>query len=78
MKPFAEVQGSWRPDFLITEELRYTKAPDSFIDRVKICEINARFAFNGFISCAFSNEHYERKGLELHGLKSDAEAKKVR
>ncbi|KAL7266581.1 hypothetical protein RUND412_010868 [Rhizina undulata] len=45
-RPYKDV-GSWRPDFLIPEERERS---------VAICEINARFAFNGY----FAGEYFQQ------------------
>ena len=41
-------QGSWRPDFLLEHV-------DSN-ERYRICEINARFTFNGYLHTAFGQQ----------------------
>ena len=38
-------QGSWRPDFLLENNENY-----------RVCEINARFSFNGFLHTAFCQQ----------------------
>ncbi|KAK6348732.1 hypothetical protein TWF718_006519 [Orbilia javanica] len=45
--------GSWRPDFLMEE------STDAAYPRIKICEINARFGFNGFfVTLGVANGFY--------------------
>ncbi|EWC43785.1 hypothetical protein DRE_07350 [Drechslerella stenobrocha 248] len=47
--------GSWRPDFLI-EGNSETTSP-----RIKICEVNARFGFNGFFYCQTVFQYYKNR-----------------
>ncbi|MSO13837.1 hypothetical protein [Rickettsiales endosymbiont of Trichoplax sp. H2] len=44
--------GSIRPDFLITTD-----------NRIKICEINARFPFNGILVAQFLRDIYNKTGI---------------
>lgn len=49
-------KGSWRPDFLI----EYSQSGDEY----RICEINARFLFNGYLHTAFGQQahiHVDRQ-----------------
>ncbi len=45
---FRKCQGSWRPDFLL-ESTNST-------EQHRICEINGRFAFNGFLHTAYGQQ----------------------
>ena len=45
---FRSCQGSWRPDFLL-EIVNST-------EQHRICEINGRFAFNGFLHTAYGQQ----------------------
>ncbi|KAL7265951.1 hypothetical protein RUND412_011519, partial [Rhizina undulata] len=49
-RPYKDV-GSWRPDFLIPEENEKSLA---------ICEINARFAFNGFFGGDYIQQYVQK------------------
>ena len=44
--PFRECQGSWRPDFLL----------ESPTGQYRVCEINGRFPFNGYMHTAFGQQ----------------------
>ena len=46
--PFRECQGSWRPDFLL----------EGLTGEYRVCEINGRFAFNGYLHTAFGQQAY--------------------
>ena len=48
--PFNTCQGSWRPDFLL-EDVHSDEG-------IRICEINSRFALNGFFHTAFCQQAY--------------------
>ena len=56
---FRSRQGSWRPDFLLENV--------SSIEQYRICEINGRFAFNGFLHSAFGQQAF----VEMEGSVSD-------
>lgn len=45
---FRKCQGSWRPDFLLES--------NGSIELQRICEINGRFAFNGFFHTAYGQQ----------------------
>ncbi|EEP79913.1 predicted protein [Uncinocarpus reesii 1704] len=47
IRPYKQCLGSWRPDFLV-EETSHAAGRESIAERFAICEINARFSFNGF------------------------------
>jgi hypothetical protein len=49
----------------------------SVLKSPQICEINARFAFNGFIATAFGHEAFLKKGLDDLGLRSPVDPEKV-
>lgn len=54
--PYRSSKGSWRPDFLI----EYSQPGDEY----RICEINARFPFNGYLHTAFGQQaqtHVDRQ-----------------
>ncbi|KAJ5360230.1 hypothetical protein N7517_009421 [Penicillium concentricum] len=75
-RPF-DKQGSWRPDFLI-EEVPTTGGPESSKEQFRICEINARFAFNGFLITAYGQQGLLDLGAERKGFKGTAESDDVR
>ena len=69
LPPFRTCQGSWRPDFLL-EHVKST-------ERHRICEINARFAFNGYFHSAFGQQAYIDMDKEKHFTTPAAEPKDV-
>ncbi|KAJ5958756.1 uncharacterized protein N7479_005906 [Penicillium vulpinum] len=75
-RPFDQHQGSWRPDFLI-EEVPTTDGPESSKEQFRICEINARFAFNGFLITAYGQQGLLYLGAERKGFKGAAERDEI-
>lgn len=75
-RPFDNHQGSWRPDFLI-EEVTTTDGPGSSKEHFRVCEINARFAFNGFLITAYGQQGLLDLGAERKGFKGAAESDDV-
>ncbi|KAF4336264.1 multidrug transporter [Fusarium beomiforme] len=49
MSPFSQCRGSWRPDFLVEDNAERE-------ENYCVTEINARFAFNGFMHEAYGQE----------------------
>ncbi|KAL4925440.1 uncharacterized protein BDV17DRAFT_185170 [Aspergillus undulatus] len=72
LRPFRACQGSWRPDFL----LESSNDPNG-IENYRICEINARFCWNGFLFTAFGQQALLNMGLEQYGLKGATDPRKV-
>lgn len=65
--PYKDRQGNWRPDYLLEKVV----LPDgSVIEKPKICEINARFPWNGFVVMPHIAGVVERLGLAKAGMKS--------
>ncbi|KAL8792068.1 MAG: hypothetical protein Q9195_005323 [Heterodermia aff. obscurata] len=54
---YSTCQGSWRPDFLLEADENY-----------RICEINARFAFNGFLHTAYGQQAFMNLDTEANPL----------
>ncbi|PQE30842.1 Taurine catabolism dioxygenase protein [Rutstroemia sp. NJR-2017a WRK4] len=76
--PFSSRRGAWRPDFLFnTETVSQSNTTKSTIETPQICEINARFLFNGFFGTAFTHEAYQKSNLEFLRLKSPVEPSQV-
>lgn len=61
---FHNRQGSWRPDFLLED--------DGSTEYYRICEINARFAFNGFLHSAFGQQAYMHMDDKVNPLTAPA------
>ncbi|KAJ5608759.1 hypothetical protein N7528_009326 [Penicillium herquei] len=60
-RPWNERQGSWRPDFLVEFD-------EAGLEAFRICEINARFCFNGFMHGGFGQTSLSEFDLESRGL----------
>lgn len=81
--PFATRRGAWRPDFLLNtpdenvSERDQQRPAASTVENPQICEINARFSYNGFFCSAFAHEAHQKTGFEALGLKSPVEPTKV-
>lgn len=61
---FRNRQGSWRPDFLLED--------DGSTEYYRICEINARFAFNGYLHTAFGQRAYMQMDDQVSPLTAPA------
>ena len=61
---FRNRQGSWRPDFLLED--------DGSTEYYRICEINARFAFNGYLHSAFGQLAYMQMDDKVSPLTAPA------
>ena len=72
---FSRRKGAWRPDFLLNfpENLPEKQLSGS----IQICEINGRFAFNGFWITAFAHEAYAKRLQKESNLKSPVNPEKV-
>ncbi|KAJ5836572.1 hypothetical protein N7447_002598 [Penicillium robsamsonii] len=53
IRPFKECMGSWRPDFLVEEPVDLT---NGCVENFRICEINARFSWNGYMLSALGQK----------------------
>ncbi|CAI7633937.1 unnamed protein product [Penicillium glandicola] len=60
-RPWNERQGSWRPDFLV-------EVDKDGLEVFRICEINARFCWNGFMHGGFGQDSLSVFNLESRGL----------
>ncbi|KAK2843915.1 hypothetical protein FQN49_005944, partial [Arthroderma sp. PD_2] len=66
-RPIKRCLGSWRPDFLIEEACSHLDGDPATAENFRICEINARFSFSGFLIGAygqdaiFGNEEHDGK-----------------
>ncbi|KAI1436163.1 hypothetical protein GGR50DRAFT_260275 [Xylaria sp. CBS 124048] len=69
LRGFHECHGSWRPDFLIEER--------GGVETFLITEINARFAFNGYIHLAHGQDALERMNQEDSDLVGGATSMQV-
>lgn len=73
VRPFKTCPGAWRPDFLVEP----SQADPEGIENYRICEINARFCWNGFIFTAWGQQSLLNMGVGLNGLKGATEPQKV-
>ncbi|KAJ5644203.1 uncharacterized protein N7484_006710 [Penicillium longicatenatum] len=69
-RPWNERQGSWRPDFLI-------EIDDAGVEVFRICEINARFCWNGYMHGGFGQESLSAFNLESRNLVHAAQAESI-
>lgn len=70
--PYRACHGSWRPDFLLENGEDSTE-----MERFRICEINARFCWNGYVQTAVAQEGVSVFNLDKKGLKHGAEPEDV-
>ncbi|CAG8254893.1 unnamed protein product [Penicillium nalgiovense] len=61
LPPWNERQGSWRPDFLVEKN-------EAGMEVFRICEINARFCWNGYMHAAFGQDSLSAFNLGSRGL----------
>ncbi|KAL4807138.1 hypothetical protein BDV18DRAFT_136995 [Aspergillus unguis] len=64
-RPFKTCSGSWRPDFLLEPS---QEDPDG-IENYRVCEINARFCWNGFFHSYWVQQSLLNMGIERNGLR---------
>ncbi|KAJ9301140.1 hypothetical protein DTO271G3_1275 [Paecilomyces variotii] len=65
LRSFKSCSGSWRPDFLLESS---PKGPEE-TENYRICEINARFCWNGFLYTAFGQQALLNMNIESFGLR---------
>ncbi|KAJ5253430.1 hypothetical protein N7505_012093 [Penicillium chrysogenum] len=65
-----ERQGSWRPDFLVEKD-------DAGIEVFRICEINARFCWNGYMHAGFGQDSLSAFNLGSRGLVHTVEGETI-
>ncbi|KFY39719.1 hypothetical protein V495_05784 [Pseudogymnoascus sp. VKM F-4514 (FW-929)] len=59
------------------EKASKSATTNTHIENPQICEINARFMFNGFFGASFTHEAFQKTGFETFGLKSPVDPSKV-
>ncbi|KAJ5678737.1 hypothetical protein N7462_006981, partial [Penicillium macrosclerotiorum] len=68
-RSFGERKGSWRPDFLVEQD-------ETGAENFRICEINARFCWNGFMFVALGQKALSTFDVEqremVHATNADA------
>ncbi|KAF7363696.1 Circularly permuted ATP-grasp type 2 [Mycena sanguinolenta] len=55
LPPYRQRLGCWRPDFLV-ESVADPKMPSGTREQFRICEINSRFCWNGFLHTAYGQQ----------------------
>lgn len=73
---FDQCLGSWRPDFLI-ENVSDSSKPNWTCEKFRICEINARFCWNGFFHGAYGQQALDDMGAEEKGFQGAANCEEV-
>ncbi|KAK2766866.1 hypothetical protein FQN54_006180 [Arachnomyces sp. PD_36] len=56
LRPFKKCMGSWRPDFLL--ESHKDLDNKDVVENFRICEINARFCWNGYVNAAVGQQAF--------------------
>ncbi|KAJ5928818.1 hypothetical protein N7466_007774 [Penicillium verhagenii] len=74
--PFHQCLGSWRPDFLIENVPNHSNPYESCV-RFRICEINARFCWNGFLHTAYGQQAFHDMGAGENGFQGAAHCEEV-
>ncbi|KAJ5430612.1 hypothetical protein N7491_007628, partial [Penicillium cf. griseofulvum] len=69
-RPWNERQGSWRPDFLV-------EIDEAGMEVFRICEINARFCWNGFMHGGFGQDSLSAFNIESRGLMHCVDAESI-
>lgn len=77
IRPYRECQGSWRPDFLV-EKVVDPENPSYTVEQFRICEINARFCWNGFLHAAHGQQALISLGAEKRGFVGATDPNQVR
>ncbi|KAJ7824264.1 hypothetical protein B0H14DRAFT_3088793 [Mycena olivaceomarginata] len=65
LAPYRERLGFWRPDFLV-ESVADPTTPSGTREQFRICEINARFCWNGFLHTAYGQQALVDLGAETN------------
>ncbi|KAJ5813813.1 uncharacterized protein N7503_000563 [Penicillium pulvis] len=74
--PFDQCLGSWRPDFLIEEVPNSTESKQTR-EKFRICEINARFCWNGFFHSAYGQQALVDMGAKEKGFRGAANCEEI-
>ncbi|KAJ9316144.1 hypothetical protein C8Q69DRAFT_410191 [Paecilomyces variotii] len=73
LRPFKSCSGSWRPDFLLESSPEGPEETENY----RICEINARFCWNGFLYTAFGQQALLNMNIESFGLRGATDPQTV-
>ena len=68
---YGERKWSWRPDFLVEND-------ENGAEQFRICEINARFCWNGYMHQGYGQKGLETFDLESRGLAHATDSNAVR
>ncbi|KAJ6001300.1 hypothetical protein N7522_006527 [Penicillium canescens] len=74
MRPFTKFCGSWRPDFLIEKQ---TGLANKEAEAFRICEINARFCWNGYMMSALGQKALLDMGICRNGIVGGTDPRKI-
>ncbi|KAL2008009.1 hypothetical protein VTN00DRAFT_7991 [Thermoascus crustaceus] len=74
-RPFKDCSGSWRPDFLLEQDSD-SDNPDK-IENFRVCEINARFCWNGYMLVALGQQALLDGGVGRNGLRGATDPEKI-
>ncbi|KAI9932551.1 hypothetical protein ASPWEDRAFT_122758 [Aspergillus wentii DTO 134E9] len=74
--PFEKCLGSWRPDFLI-EHVADPSSSDGTREQFRVCEINARFCWNGYLHGAYGQQALDEMGAEERGFRGAADCEET-
>ncbi|KAJ6486947.1 hypothetical protein C8R45DRAFT_996565 [Mycena sanguinolenta] len=74
LPPCRERLGSWRPDFLV-ESVPDPTTPSGTKEQFRICEINSRFCWNGFLHLPYGQQALVDLGAETNGFVGAADPK---
>ncbi|KAJ6187249.1 hypothetical protein N7519_002157, partial [Penicillium mononematosum] len=73
IRPFKKCCGSWRPDFLIDGDTDLGQGVEAF----RICEINARFCWNGYMMSALGQQALLDMGICHDGISGGTDPQKI-
>lgn len=76
IRPFKECQGGWRPDMLL--EFNTERNQWNVRENYRICEINARFYWNGSSSLTTGHKVLREMGVGRNGYVEATDPEKVR
>ncbi|KAF8169828.1 hypothetical protein K438DRAFT_1909450 [Mycena galopus ATCC 62051] len=76
LAPYRERLGSWRPDFLV-ESVADPTTLSGTREQFRICEINARFCWNGFLHTAYGQQALVDLDAETNGFVGATDPKQL-
>ena len=64
---FRNRKGCWRPDYLME---RFISTTGETSEKIRVCEINSRFPYNGFFIVSHIAKTFAALGVDRAGLKT--------